>query len=89
MKEKEYELLLVTTDENAYLQIKDKFFEKFSVAVKKEDVWGERRLAYPIKKKLSGYYVVLAITLPPENIAPLGKALELEDAVLRNLLFRK
>ncbi|OGH33312.1 MAG: 30S ribosomal protein S6 [Candidatus Levybacteria bacterium RIFCSPHIGHO2_02_FULL_42_12] len=59
-----------------------------SVTVAKEDDWGEKALAYPIKKQTTGFYSVL--TLETEKIVPVGfekKVFDNED-ILRHLLIR-
>ena len=82
-----YEFLLILKDEDSYQLIKDKYFKKFNIEVEKEDLWGVRKFAYPIKKQDSGYYIVLNINVKDEKIPNLMKELELEDNVLRSLLF--
>ncbi|XVG95916.1 30S ribosomal protein S6 [Eubacteriales bacterium KG127] len=53
------------------------------------DVWGLRKLAYPIEKKNEGYYVVIefsaATTLPKE----LDRRLRISDNVIRHLIVNK
>ena len=52
------------------------------------DEWGSRRMAYPIDRKRSGYYVNLFFRAPGELIARLERALTMEDDVLRFLTLR-
>lgn len=56
--------------------------------VEKVDLWGERNLAYPIKKNTSGYFAHFEITADPKNAKGLDKSLKLEEDVLRYLLIR-
>lgn len=51
-----------------------------------EDVWGKRRLAYPIRKLSFGVYVVLALELPPAGVGRLERELGLMDEIIRHLL---
>lgn len=57
--------------------------------VKKTDVWGMRKLAYPIQKKEEGFYVIKEFvaehTLPKE----LDRRLKISDAVIRHLIINK
>lgn len=55
----------------------------------KEDLWGVRDLAYPIKRNTKGYFVHLEVTADPGNIKGLDKSLELEEDVLRYLLIKR
>jgi len=54
----------------------------------KEDLWGVRTLAYPIKRKTSGYYAHYEISADPKDIKDLDKTLRVEEDVLRYLLIR-
>lgn len=57
--------------------------------VGKVDVWGMRKLAYPIEKKSEGYYVVVEFkgnsTLPKE----LDRRLKISDAVIRHIIVNR
>lgn len=49
------------------------------------DKWGRRRLAYPIDKSKSGYYLVLRFIAPTELIAKLERNYNLDENVIRYL----
>ncbi|MCK6601328.1 MAG: 30S ribosomal protein S6 [Bacteroidetes bacterium] len=51
----------------------------------KLDKVGRKRLAYPIQKKHSGYYVTMEYTSDPSSVAIIERALQLDDYVLRYL----
>ena len=53
-----------------------------------EKDWGQKALAYPIKKEVSGYFVLL--TAEPETVIPADfeKKLFNNNNVLRHLLLR-
>lgn len=55
-------------------------------SVDKVDVWGRRRLAYPIRKQMEGQYVLLNLTLSPQATANLERNLRYQETVLRYLL---
>lgn len=57
--------------------------------VEKENLWGVRSLAYPIKKNTSGYFAHFEIEADPKNMKGLDKSLELEEDILRYLLIRR
>ncbi|MFH1896328.1 MAG: 30S ribosomal protein S6 [bacterium] len=84
---KQYELLLILIDEAAFPKIKEKYFNKFGIKVVKEDIWGIRKLAYPIKKQEAGFYICLEITISHGKLAEFRKQMELEDLVLRSAVF--
>jgi len=50
------------------------------------DLWGNRQLAYPLKKQKAGYYVVAQFTASPEALPEYERLLKLDDEVLRYLL---
>ena len=57
--------------------------------VSKTDVWGMRKLAYPIEKKEEGYYVVLEFQAAPELPKELNRRLRISDDVMRHLVINK
>ena len=50
------------------------------------DVWGKRRLAYPIRKRSEGYYVVYIFECDPSFVAQLNQALRVIEAILRHMI---
>ncbi|MFH1535974.1 MAG: 30S ribosomal protein S6, partial [Patescibacteria group bacterium] len=62
---------------------------KKNITIKKEDLWGERALAYPIKRQTKGFYAHFEIEADPKDIKGLDKSLKLEEDVLRFLLIRR
>lgn len=54
----------------------------------KEDLWGERELAYPIKRNAKGFFAHFEIDTDPKNAKGLDKSLKIEEDVLRYLLVR-
>ena len=48
--------------------------------------WGRRQLAYPIKRRESGYYVVAKFGVDSTVLPEYERAIKLDDGVLRYLL---
>lgn len=49
--------------------------------------WGRRQLAYPIKKRENGYYIIAQFTLDDVTVLPeFERALKLDEGVLRYLI---
>ena len=48
------------------------------------DVWGNRKLAYPIEKKEEGYYVVVTFQAPPELPKEISRRQRISDDVMRH-----
>lgn len=54
----------------------------------KKDVWGMRKLSYPIKKVFRGHYVNYDFVGTPENVAEMERLMRIDDSVLRHLVVR-
>lgn len=57
--------------------------------MEKEDLWGSKDLAYPVRKQTKGYVAHFEITADPKNAKGLDKTLKVEEDVLRFLLTRR
>ena len=57
--------------------------------VVKEDFWGNKDLAYPIKRQSKGFYAHFEISADPKGAKGLDKTLKLEEDILRYLLVRR
>ena len=55
-------------------------------SVDKVDVWGRRRLAFPIHKQRDGQYVLLNVTLDPKSASDLERNIRYLETVLRHML---
>ncbi len=51
-------------------------------------VQGRRRLAYPIRKRDDGTFVVSHFELEPDKVSDLESGLRMEQQIVRNLLLR-
>lgn len=52
------------------------------------DVWGRRKLGYPIKHETDGYYVVLTFKGGEELVREMDRVLSITDDFLRFKIFR-
>ena len=52
------------------------------------DLWGTRRLAYPIDNNREGQYIFMLTKLPPRAISELDRTLNLTEDILRHLFVR-
>lgn len=52
------------------------------------NVWGRRRLAYPINDRSEGTYVAFQFKMVPQSTPELERSLKLSEDVLRYLLVR-
>lgn len=58
-------------------------------AVETKDIWGRRALAYTIKKKQYGAFVLLVVSGESTLVADLRRQLRINDAVLRFFVAKK
>ena len=52
------------------------------------NLWGRRKLAYPIEKHSEGTYVLTQLQLNPGSNSELERSLQISEEVLRYLLIR-
>ena len=89
-----YEIMIILepeTDERTIAATLEKLLQVVpgsGGSVDKIDIWGKRRLAYDIKKKSEGFYVVVDMTTTPEIAQELDRQLGLNETVLRTKLLR-
>lgn len=57
--------------------------------VESVDVWGKRRLAYPIDYKTEGYYVLVNFSSKPEFPKELERVYGITEGVLREIVVKK
>lgn len=48
--------------------------------------WGKRTLAYPIKRRETGYYVVVKFETEPQVLGEFERTVKLDEGVLRHLI---
>jgi small subunit ribosomal protein S6 len=91
---KEYEFTLIS---NAQLNEQDteKLLSKYEAIlladggqVIRKDVWGTKKLAYPIKRHYRGFFVNYDYVGEPKNLAEAERLMRIDDDVLRYLSIR-
>lgn len=91
----EYELMLLfkpsfsETEVKQHIEaIKTDFLAPLGGKVTFEDFWGKKRLAYPIRKEDSAWYVLMQFTGNGAKLAGLDEELRIDARVLRHLLLK-
>ena len=94
MAVKKYEAVMVFTvakGEEATQALVEKF--KALIAengtVESVDVWGKRKLAYPIDFKTEGYYVLVNFNAPANLPSELERVMRITDGVVRFMVVKK
>ncbi len=54
----------------------------------KTDLWGKKRLAYPIDKKSEGFYALCTFKLSPDQLAEMNRVLGLRPNIYRQMTIR-
>jgi len=91
---RQYEMMVILdpeVDERTVQPSLDKYLSVVTEnkgTVDKIDIWGRRRLAYPIAKKVDGIYAVVNFTALSATAKELERQLSLNDVVLRTKLIR-
>lgn len=67
--------------------------ERFHGLIRKDDGpefevnhWGKRTLAYPIRKRETGYYVIANFSTEPAALPEYERAIKLDEGVLRHMV---
>ena len=86
-----YELLLIITpdhDENEAEALTNqvKGIIEGGGTLLKVDPWGKKRLAYPIRKRSEGYYVLYIFECVPSFVSELNQSLRVIEAILRYMV---
>ncbi len=53
------------------------------------DKWGMRKLAYPINFKNEGFYVLMNITLNPQEVDAMAKLMNITEGIVRQIFVKK
>jgi len=91
---KNYEIMFILstqlTDEEKQAKIKfvEETLAKSEAAEIKTEVWGERKLAYPIKKKENGYYVLTTFQIDGIKLAEVEARLNIEESILKYMIVK-
>ena len=89
-----YEIMIIldpTLEERAVQPSLDQFLKVVTGGggkVDKVDMWGKRRLAYPIEKKSEGFYAIVDVTAETGTVQELDRQLNLSETVLRTKVLR-
>ncbi len=87
-----YELIFIVhpeLDDSAFNDIVDKvkgWITDSGGQVENVDLWGKRKLAYPIQKQVEGQYALINAQLEPSFCSDLEHNLGLQEPIMRFLL---
>ena len=89
-----YEIVLLihpdqSSQVNAMIERYQGIIEKDGGKIHRQEDWGRRPLAYPIKKLHKAHYVLMNIECDQEALDALEHAFRYNDAVLRKLVIKR
>lgn len=93
-KQNSYETIIIINSNIEEVAIKS-VIEKVTAlinengSVKSVDEWGKRKLAYPIKKMLEGYYAVINFESAPTFITELERIYNITDEIIKYITIKK
>lgn len=80
-----YELTFLTKEGSELKNVKE-LIEFYKGEVTKENKWGEKTLAYPIKNSNTAFYFEFEFEMDKKNVLELKNKLNLDEKILRYLL---
>ena len=87
---RKYEMLAIldaaTENQSEEITKIEEVIKNLGGTVSKSDAWGKRTLAYPIRKKTEGFYVLFSFELEPAQTFELRRILGLRANVYRQLM---
>lgn len=88
-----YELTLLFAEGNdkereRVLKMIETAVKKAEGGINKQESWGAKHLAYPIKKMETAVYEHFLLTLPPAAQVELNRSLKLDESIVRYMFVR-
>ena len=89
-----YELIVVLPsrlekdDRDAFVKKIKKIVTDNGATIDKEDDWGDKTLAYPIKHETIGHYIIWTLTAETTKLREMKRLLNFENKLLRYLLLQ-
>ncbi len=91
---KNYEIMFILstqlTDEEKQAGIKlvEETLTKAGAVELKTDIWGDRKLAYPVKKKENGYYVLTLFQIDGTKLPEVESKLNITESILKYMIVK-
>jgi len=90
-----YELMMIVNptiseeDRNTSIDEIKELFKTNSIKIEKEDVWGDKKLAYKINKSDRGFYILFDLDMDGKIITTVSKTINLNQNVWRYMFTKK
>lgn len=92
---RDYEIVMILTPQasedevTAIIERVSGFVTENGGSVEGHDIWGLRRMAYPINKFMEGIYVLAHFNLDAKDVLEMNKTLTIDEDILRFLITKK
>ena len=92
---RDYEIVLILTPQasedevTAIMERVSGLITERGGTVEDQELWGLRRMAYPINKFLEGIYVLVHFSLDAKDVLELNRNLTTSEDILRHLVTKK
>lgn len=90
-----YELMMIVNptiseeDRNKSIDEVKELFKTNSIKIEKEDVWGDKKLAYKINKSDRGFYILFDLDMDGKIITTVSKTINLNQNIWRYMFTKK
>lgn len=90
-----YELMTIVNptisedERNASIADLKELFKANSVIIEKEDVWGDKKMAYKINKADRAFYILFDLNMDGKLIKDLSKSINLNKNIWRYMFVKK
>lgn len=90
-----YEVLYIISpdlsdeERNAVIEKFKGYVESNGGSISGIDNWGLKTLAYPIKFKKEGYYILMNFSAPADTSIAMGKLMLINEGILRHIIVKK
>ena len=91
---KNYEIMfilstqLIDEEKQAGVALVENTLTKAGAVEVKTEIWGDRKLAYPIKKKENGYYVLTLFQIDGTRIPEVEAKLNITESILKYMIVK-
>ena len=91
---KNYEIMFILStqlteeEKKANVELVEATLTKAGATEVKTEIWGDRKLAYPIKKKENGYYVLTTFQADGTKFTEIESKLNINESILKYMIVK-
>jgi ribosomal protein S6 len=91
---KNYEIMFILStqlsddEKKAGVTLVEETLTKAGAVELKTEIWGDRKLAYPIKKKENGYYVLTLFQIDGTRLPEVEAKLNISESILKYMIVK-